>query len=54
MPLPCDAEDIDETDEMGNIAPPPEYGIDIVIQGGYVRYGPWADRQRCVSTVMKD
>jgi hypothetical protein len=24
----------------------PEYGMDIVIHGGIVKYGPWADRQR--------
>ncbi|KAF8423097.1 hypothetical protein EV426DRAFT_603841 [Tirmania nivea] len=25
---------------------PPEWGIDLAIQGGTVNYGPWADRQR--------
>lgn len=25
---------------------PPEYGIDIVLHGGMLKYGPWADRQR--------
>ncbi|KAH9485425.1 Protein CSF1 [Psilocybe cubensis] len=25
---------------------PPEWGFDIVIYGGLLRYGPWADRQR--------
>ncbi|KAK4686556.1 protein CSF1, partial [Tremellales sp. Uapishka_1] len=36
----------DQADELGNIEPSPEYGIDIVIHGGIVKYGPWADRQR--------
>lgn len=25
---------------------PPEWGIDLIIKGGTVNYGPWADRQR--------
>jgi hypothetical protein len=25
---------------------PPEYGIDINVHGGMIKYGPWADRQR--------
>lgn len=25
---------------------PPDWGVDVSIYGGYVRYGPWADRQR--------
>jgi hypothetical protein len=37
-----------ESDEFGNVDTPPEYGIDIVIHGGDVAYGPWADRQRLV------
>jgi hypothetical protein len=24
----------------------PEWGVDIIINGGFLRYGPWADRQR--------
>ncbi|KAI0035556.1 hypothetical protein K488DRAFT_82999 [Vararia minispora EC-137] len=32
--------------ELGNGGDPPEWGIDFMIQGGSVRYGPWADRQR--------
>lgn len=24
----------------------PEWGFDIIINGGFIRYGPWADRQR--------
>lgn len=26
--------------------PPPEYGLDLAVHGGFVVYGPWADRQR--------
>jgi len=46
VPLPSEADIIDETDEFGNVEPPPEYGIDIVIRSGRVNYGPWSDRQR--------
>jgi hypothetical protein len=27
----------------------PEWGFDLVVHGGVLRYGPWADRQRHVS-----
>lgn len=46
VPDPSEADYIDETDELGNVDLPPEYGIDIMIHGGIVKYGPWADRQR--------
>ncbi|RHZ51024.1 putative fermentation associated protein (Csf1) [Aspergillus thermomutatus] len=29
-----------------NGAPPPEWGIDIKLDGGSINYGPWADRER--------
>ncbi|OOF99473.1 hypothetical protein ASPCADRAFT_137976 [Aspergillus carbonarius ITEM 5010] len=29
-----------------NGAPPPEWGIDVKIDGGAINYGPWADRER--------
>ncbi|KAF7126202.1 hypothetical protein CNMCM5793_002624 [Aspergillus hiratsukae] len=29
-----------------NGAPPPEWGIDIKLDGGAINYGPWADRER--------
>ncbi|RAH43861.1 putative fermentation associated protein (Csf1) [Aspergillus brunneoviolaceus CBS 621.78] len=29
-----------------NGAPPPEWGIDVKINGGTINYGPWADRER--------
>ncbi|KAI0958666.1 hypothetical protein AcV7_004416 [Taiwanofungus camphoratus] len=32
--------------DIGNGDLPPEWGIDIVVRGGFLRYGPWADRQR--------
>ena len=32
--------------DIGNGDLPPEWGIDLVIRGGFIRYGPWADRQR--------
>lgn len=31
-----------------NGSSPPEYGIDLAVGGGVVRYGPWADRHRTV------
>lgn len=46
VPESADACDIDPTDQIGNIEPPPEYGVDIVLHGGNINYGPWADRQR--------
>jgi hypothetical protein len=35
----------DEEDHM-NGSPPPAYGLDFAIHGGFIVYGPWADRQR--------
>lgn len=32
--------------DIGNGDTPPEWGIDLVIRNGVLRYGPWADRQR--------
>ncbi|KAH9930383.1 hypothetical protein B0H21DRAFT_878964 [Amylocystis lapponica] len=32
--------------DIGNGDLPPEWGIDFVVRGGFLRYGPWADRQR--------
>jgi hypothetical protein len=32
--------------DIGNGDIPPEWGVDVVIWGGFLRYGPWADRQR--------
>lgn len=33
-------------DVIGNGDAGPEWGVDMIIRGGYIRYGPWADRQR--------
>lgn len=44
--VPIYTGDVDATDEIGNIEPPPEWGVDVTIHGGNVNYGPWADRQR--------
>ena len=33
---------VDPTDEIGNVEAPPEYGIDITVHGGIIKYGPWA------------
>lgn len=35
-----------ETHDVGNGDLSPEWGIDLVIRGGAITYGPWADRQR--------
>ena len=32
--------------DIGNGDLPPEWGVDVVVRGGFIRYGPWADRQR--------
>ncbi|TFK25683.1 hypothetical protein FA15DRAFT_334222 [Coprinopsis marcescibilis] len=32
--------------DVGNGDTAPEWGINLVIHGGFIRYGPWADRQR--------
>ncbi|KAI0267154.1 hypothetical protein BC834DRAFT_969170 [Gloeopeniophorella convolvens] len=32
--------------EVGNGDAAPEWGLDLVVHGGFLRYGPWADRQR--------
>jgi hypothetical protein len=34
--------------DIGNGDLSPEWGVDIIVQGGFLRYGPWADRQRFV------
>lgn len=34
--------------DVGNGDTSPEWGFDLVVYGGFLRYGPWADRQRCV------
>jgi hypothetical protein len=34
--------------DIGNGDFAPEWGVDLVIRSGFIRYGPWADRQRWV------
>jgi hypothetical protein len=34
------------TSGISNGEADPEWGCDIIINGGFLRYGPWADRQR--------
>jgi hypothetical protein len=43
---------VPERYDIGNGDLPPEWGIDIVVRGGFLRYGPWADRQRCVIVIL--
>lgn len=35
----------EERDHM-NGSKPPDYGLDLAVHGGFIVYGPWADRQR--------
>lgn len=32
--------------DIGNGDLPPEWAVEVVVQGGSIHYGPWADRQR--------
>ncbi|KAL5523541.1 hypothetical protein ACEPAG_7714 [Sanghuangporus baumii] len=32
--------------DIGNGDLPPEWGVDVIVHGGSIHYGPWADRQR--------
>ncbi len=34
--------------DVGNGDTSPEWGFDLIVHSGFLRYGPWADRQRCV------
>lgn len=36
----------DEEEDHMNGSAPPAYGLDFAIHGGFIVYGPWADRQR--------
>lgn len=38
--------------DIGNGDLPPEWGFDLVIRNGVLRYGPWADRQRWVHLLV--
>lgn len=35
-----------ESIDIGNGGLSPQWGIDIIVRNGFIRYGPWADRQR--------
>jgi hypothetical protein len=32
--------------DIGNGDVPPEWGLEMIVWGGVIHYGPWADRQR--------
>jgi hypothetical protein len=36
---------------VGNGDTAPEWGLDLILHGGFLRYGPWADRQRRVPSL---
>jgi hypothetical protein len=36
---------------VGNGDTSPEWGLDLILHGGFLRYGPWADRQRRVPSL---
>jgi len=36
----------DEQEDHMNGSKPPDYGLDFAVHGGFIVYGPWADRQR--------
>lgn len=35
-----------ESFDIGNGDLSPEWGVDVLVKGGNITYGPWADRQR--------
>lgn len=41
-----------EVADVGNGDLSPEWGVDLVVRGGAITYGPWADRQRLVSVTQ--
>ncbi len=50
VPVEPRAFDREEYD-VGNGDTPPEWGLDLIVHGGFLRYGPWADRQRHVTSL---
>ncbi|KAL1305383.1 hypothetical protein AAFC00_002276 [Neodothiora populina] len=42
---------LEQSDDV-NGATPPEYGLDLFVEGGNITYGPWADRQRVILQQM--
>ena len=50
--VPVEPRTIDrEEHDVGNGDTAPEWGLDLIIRGGFLRYGPWADRQRRVPSL---
>ena len=49
--VPVQSREFDpEEYDVGNGDISPEWGLDLVVHGGFLKYGPWADRQRLVSS----
>ncbi len=47
--VPVEPRSVDREEfDVGNGDTSPEWGLDLILYGGFLRYGPWADRQRCV------
>ena len=49
--VPVEPRSVDREFDVGNGDTSPEWGLDLILHGGFLRYGPWADRQRCVLSV---
>ncbi|KAK9449545.1 uncharacterized protein V1518DRAFT_416292 [Limtongia smithiae] len=47
-PEPLDVNDGKKYLDIGNGGLPPEWGMNVVLSGATVQYGPWADRQRVI------
>jgi hypothetical protein len=46
--VPVESRSVDgEELDVGNGGTSPEWGLDLIFYGGFLRYGPWADRRRC-------
>jgi hypothetical protein len=53
VPEPWEVDNEPEDDyELGNGDVPPQWGIDFVVFGGTMTYGPWADRQRFAPQIL--
>ena len=44
--VPATTQVANNTSDIGHGEPDPEWGFNVIINGGFIRYGPWADRQR--------
>ena len=49
--VPVEPRTFDREDVVGNGDTSPEWGLDLILHGGFLRYGPWADRQRRVPSL---